>query len=270
MPLRKRGHLRLWAISKGKVAARGRFFRWFWTIPLHPVGRALNYRTIGKIPASIASAAPILSNSHTFSCFIVNGSVMLGLLATVEPQLPAGHDSGTSYIIDDLADHSVFLRVTASFLRPVRWGSNDLNWKTLQGVIRNVLRQAKCHFWFKLMRIGEHADWSPKIYTINRNRSKRSELQFSIYRLLRNERNPESFFKRRLDRIDVIDLQSKSPVRALLKDPLFGESPGGRFRLTHNESFFTELVQSDGRTASERMIFLNRQRKTILSHDTYY
>src|SRR5246127_2568846 len=51
-------------------------------VQLQPVGRALNYCTIGKIPGSIASDAPILSNSHTFSCFIVTGSVMLGLLAT--------------------------------------------------------------------------------------------------------------------------------------------------------------------------------------------
>ena len=54
-------------------------------VQLQPVGRALNYRTIGKIPGSIASDAPILSNSHTFSCFIVTGSVMLGLLATIDP-----------------------------------------------------------------------------------------------------------------------------------------------------------------------------------------
>jgi hypothetical protein len=55
-------------------------------VQLQPVGRALNYRTIGKIPGSIASDAPILSNSHTFSCFIVTGSVMLGLLASVEQE----------------------------------------------------------------------------------------------------------------------------------------------------------------------------------------
>src|SRR5258708_21144879 len=117
------------------------------------------------------------------------------------------------------------------------------------------------------MRIGEHADWSAKIYTVNRNRSNRSGLQFSIYRPLRNEGDPEALFERRLDRIDVIDLQSKSPVWALLKNPLFVECSRGRFRLTNNESLFTYLVQSDGRTGSERMTFRNRQRKTVLSND---
>jgi hypothetical protein len=53
-------------------------------VQLQPVGRALNYRTIGKIPGSIAGDAPILSNPHTFSCFIVTGSVMLGLLSPIE------------------------------------------------------------------------------------------------------------------------------------------------------------------------------------------
>src|ERR1700740_1479002 len=75
-------------------------------VQLQPVGRALNYRTIGKIPGSIASDAPILSNSHTFSCFIVTGSVMLGLLATVDGRhwgmifaLPVDPQSSSTYFV---------------------------------------------------------------------------------------------------------------------------------------------------------------------------
>ena len=108
------------------------------------------------------------------------------------------------------------------------------------------------------MRIGEHADWSAKIYTVNRNHSKRSGLQFSIYRPLRNEGNPEALFERRLDCIDMVDLQSKFPVWPLLKNPPLGESSRGRFGLTNNESLLTELIEAYGRTGRKRMIPLDR------------
>jgi hypothetical protein len=53
----------------------------------------------------------------------------LALLATFEQQLPAGHDLGTSYGGDDLADHNGFTAGNDFIcLTSTLWG-NALNWK---------------------------------------------------------------------------------------------------------------------------------------------
>jgi hypothetical protein len=68
------------------------------------------------------------------------------LLATFEPQLPAGHDLGMSYVGDDLADHN---GVTAGngFISLTRtlWRQRFLR-EASQCVICDVLRQANCYF----------------------------------------------------------------------------------------------------------------------------
>jgi hypothetical protein len=147
-----------------------------------------------------------------------------------------------SSVGDDLAGHNDVTAGKRFISLTSRLWRQRFQLEASQCVIRDVIRQANCYFGSKLVSIGEHADWSPKIYTINRNHSKHSGFQLSIYGALRNEGNPKALFDRRLYCVDLIDLQSKSPVWVFLKYPLFGECSRGRFWLANNEAFFTKLV----------------------------